>query len=69
MTRKQTTPNALRQIEECMTKQSFDVNDDGQLVMTHPEKFTRSEVEMLKLWFAKHAEALRQNARNKGFKA
>lgn len=49
-------PKALRQIEECMNNGLMDVNDGGELVMSHPDKFTKSEIDLLKIWFGKVLE-------------
>lgn len=50
-------PKSLCQIEDCMNSGSFNVNDAGELVMTHPERFTKSEINLLKLYFSKKIES------------
>ena len=53
MGKKESKPKALRQVEDCMNDHRFEVNDAGQLVMTHPDGFTRSKIELLKILMAK----------------
>lgn len=55
-------PNCLRQIEDCMNSGNYHVNESGELVFTHSDKFTQSEIEMLKIWFQKKTDAIRTEA-------
>jgi hypothetical protein len=58
MTKNTVRTKALRQIEDCINGRLYHVNDDGQLIMTHPEKSSRSEIELLKILFQKEAQYL-----------